>query len=199
MRCRSSLQVTGSLFRVTPLDKRGDSSHGASSSIPSSGCTATSMATRSLSSLCLKPAWKRRRFWGSPKAGSSGSLKREFKGTISSCTFFTPGIPHAKSCAQPLELGVHAMAWLPPAARDCSQHHNHSLAWRILPSKTELSHPLCEPGNCCPCLGCSFQGDEQPGGLKSSQLSSHKGSSVDIYTPTESKTFSEGQEDKICI
>lgn len=65
-----------------------------------------------------------------------------------------------------MELGVHPMAWLPSAAScasDCSQHHGHSLAWRILSLKTEFSHPLCESGNCSSSLSCSFQGDEQPG------------------------------------
>lgn len=94
------------------------------------------------------------------------------------------------NCAQHLELGVHPMAWLPSAASDCSQHHRHSLAWRIVSLKAELSHPLRESGDCCLSLSCSFQGDEQPGEFWST-LTSHPTKAVQwiFIHPQKAKHF----------
>lgn len=128
----SSLHFIGSLFKFAPLDKRGDSSHEASSSVPGLGRTATSIITQSWSRLRHKPDYKRIRFWGSPKAGSGGVPSTAFKGhDFLLHILYSWELPSQDP--QHLELRVFTPL-LPPAAshaRNCCQHDGHSLAQKI--------------------------------------------------------------------
>lgn len=98
MRWSSSLHIMGSFLKLSPPDRRGDSSHEVSSAVG----TATSIITQSWSSLCRQPSCRRRMVWGTqgdkehdflPKLSSQESRKVQDVGVVplTSCPAATTG------------------------------------------------------------------------------------------------------------
>lgn len=126
MRWSSSLHIMDSFLKLSPPDRRGDSSH----KVSSAAGTATSITTQSWSSLCRQPSC-RRTVWG-----MQGDKEHDFLPKLSS-----------QESRKVQDLGV-----VPPHLLSCS--HNWPVEFRYLCTHKEIfrrprgrnSHPGTQCG-----------------------------------------------------